>query len=76
MAFIKLEDFSGTIDCVVFASVYMDFEEFIKEDTIFFVKGEIDATRSEPNLKVGEVISLDKATEQSNAPVNVAHSTG
>ncbi|MFT7619003.1 MAG: DNA polymerase-3 subunit alpha [Planctomycetota bacterium] len=64
MAFIKLEDFSGTIDCVVFASVYQDIAQYIESDAILFFKGEVDTSRNEPNLKVSEVIPLEQAKSQ------------
>ncbi|MCB9831909.1 MAG: DNA polymerase III subunit alpha [Planctomycetes bacterium] len=64
MAFVKLEDFSGTIDCVIFASVYQDVAELVRTDEILFLRGEVDTSRSEPSLKVNEVIGLDRAKSQ------------
>ncbi|MCA9321985.1 MAG: DNA polymerase III subunit alpha, partial [Planctomycetes bacterium] len=61
MAFVKLEDFSGTADCVVFASIYAEFSELIKPDAILFLRGEVNRQRSEPSLKVNVVIPLDQA---------------
>ena len=64
MAFVKLEDFTASIDCVIFASVYQNVAELISTDAIVFFKGEVDTTRNEPNLKVNEVIALDDAKNQ------------
>ncbi len=64
MAFVKLEDFSGSIDCVIFASVYQDVADKISSDAIVFFKGEVDTSRNEPNLKVNEVISIEDAKSE------------
>ncbi len=61
MAFVKLEDFSGTVDCVIFASVYGDVADQIKADRILFFRGEVDKGRSAPSVKVNEVIPLSDA---------------
>jgi DNA polymerase III subunit alpha len=61
MAFVKFEDFSGTIDCVIFASIYAEVVDHIKTDNILFLRGELDRSREEPSLKVDEVIPLDAA---------------
>ena len=61
MAFVKFEDFSGTVDCVIFASIYAECHELIEQDAIVFLKGEVDQSRDEPSLKVEEVIPLDRA---------------
>ena len=64
MAFVKLEDFTGTVDCVVFASVYQEVADELAADAIVFLRGEVDTSRSEPSLKVNEVIPLEKAKNQ------------
>ncbi|MEE9393800.1 MAG: DNA polymerase III subunit alpha [Planctomycetota bacterium] len=61
MAFVKFEDFSGSIDAVIFASVYGEIAEHIKADNILFLRGEVDHSREEPNLKVNSVIPLEEA---------------
>ena len=61
MAFVKLEDFSGSVDCVIFASVYAEVGEHLKTDAILFFRGEVDQNRAEPNIKVNDVIPLEQA---------------
>ena len=64
MAFVSFEDFTGTVDGVVFASVYADAHEHVKEDSIVFLEGKVDRKRSNPVLIVDRIISLDEAREQ------------
>ncbi|MEZ6196024.1 MAG: DNA polymerase III subunit alpha [Planctomycetota bacterium] len=61
MAFVKFEDFTGTVDCVIFAAIYAEVADHIKTDNILFLRGELDRSREEPSLKVDEVIPLDAA---------------
>ncbi len=61
MAMITVEDSSGSIDGVVFSSVYPVVEPLLTDDRVLLFKGRVDRRREEPSLVVEEVIPLDDA---------------
>ncbi|MEA3345099.1 MAG: DNA polymerase III subunit alpha [Chloroflexota bacterium] len=50
MAFVQLEDLQGTIEVVVFPSIYRETKGLWQEDNILVVKGRVDTKRREPNI--------------------------
>lgn len=76
MAFVKFEDFTGSVDCVLFASVYGDMVEQITEDRILFLRGELDKSRGEPNIKVSGAISLEEAPQHLTRAVRLSLNRG
>jgi DNA polymerase-3 subunit alpha len=47
MAFISVEDFLGTIECIVFSSVYEGVKDFAHVDTVVWIEGETSAREDE-----------------------------
>ncbi len=47
MAFISVEDFLGTIECIVFSSVYETVRNFAHVDTVVWIEGETSAREDE-----------------------------
>jgi DNA polymerase-3 subunit alpha len=64
MAFVTLEDFSGSAEIIVFASVYAKVAELLNTDSMVAVSGRASA-REEEETKIlcNEVIPLDKVWE-------------
>ena len=61
MAFVTLEDFSGTVDGVVFGSVYPEVREHLKVDAPVFLQGKLDKSRDQPSIRVDAVIPAAEA---------------
>jgi len=71
MGFVTLEDIQGTIDLVVFPSVWARVEPIMEYDRIVLVEGRIDASGAEPKVLVDNittdfslVVSADSQTVQ------------
>ncbi len=58
MAFVRLADFSGTMDVVVFPKVYTEFKDVLEEDKCVAVKGKLSERNGEMNLLVDKVKRL------------------
>ena len=58
MAFLRLSDFSGTIEAVVFPKIYEEYKDLILEDTIVALKGKISKRNDEISLIVDKVKKL------------------
>jgi DNA polymerase-3 subunit alpha len=76
MAFVKLEDHSGSADCVLFASTYGEIVDLISEDNILFFKGELDKSRGAPNVKVSGAIALQDAPTKLTRSLRLRMETG
>jgi DNA polymerase III alpha subunit len=61
MAFVTLEDFTGTVDGVIFGSVWPEVRDHIKTDAGVFLQGKLDKRREAPSVKVDAVIPLAAA---------------
>jgi DNA polymerase-3 subunit alpha len=59
MAFLVLEDFSGTIDGVCFSGAWRDYKHLVVPNKIVFVAGELDASRDRPSIRVQRLIPLE-----------------
>lgn len=47
MAFIGVEDFLGTVECIIFSSVYEQVRDFVRPDTVIWIEGETSAREDE-----------------------------
>lgn len=63
MAFVTLEDPGGSIQAVIFGSVFADVRHVVLPDARIFLKGKVDMRRDEPQIIVDEVIPFAKAPE-------------
>ncbi|MFQ5427261.1 MAG: DNA polymerase III subunit alpha, partial [Gaiellales bacterium] len=59
MAFVRLDDLSGSAEVVMFNSVYGDARELVEEDGLLLVKGRIDHKDGETKLVALEVSGLE-----------------
>ena len=58
MAFVKLDDLSGSAEAVVFNSVYTEARELVESDAILLVRGRVDHKEGEVKLIALEVSEL------------------
>src|SRR5438128_8155256 len=57
----KLEDFTGSVECVMWPDDYLRSKDEIHEDRICFVKAAVERTRDEPGLVIGQILSVEQA---------------
>jgi len=63
MALFELEDFVGSVKCVIFPRDYERAQEWIADDRVVFVRATIDTSREEPGLKVSDVYPAERGRE-------------
>ncbi|MDA1193996.1 MAG: DNA polymerase III subunit alpha, partial [Planctomycetota bacterium] len=61
MGVFELEDFSGTVECVVFARTYAEIAPLLEPDRIVLVDGSVDRSRESPNVRVDRVVPIEEA---------------
>jgi DNA polymerase-3 subunit alpha len=59
MAFFKLDDFSGSCDCLMFSKSFSEFSELIRPESTILIKGKLESSGDAIKLHVDEAISLD-----------------
>lgn len=59
MAFVTLEDFTGSIEAVVFPRVYEEYAPLLAEDTCIIVKGKISGRNGERSIIIEGVKKID-----------------
>ena len=71
MAMLTVEDKSGRIDAVVFASNYPVYGPLLTQDAVLFLKGKVDRKREQPNILIDEAIPPEQAAEQLTRRVRI-----
>jgi DNA polymerase III subunit alpha len=71
MVFMRLDDLSGSIETVVFNSVYGSARDFLAADAILVVKGRVDHKEGETKLVAMEVVPFEATPERSEVLLRV-----
>jgi len=64
MAHLTLEDLTGTCEGVLFPESYAKFRHLVEKDKVVLVKGRLDLQRDPPNIRVSEVIAVERAAKK------------
>jgi DNA polymerase-3 subunit alpha len=62
MGFFQLEDFSGMVECVVFARTFADLGHLLEPDAIVVLDGRVSRDRDTPSVHVNRVVPIDEAS--------------
>ncbi len=60
----KLEDFTGSAECVMWPDDYLRHKDLIGEDRICFVVAAVERTREEPGLVISRVLTVEQAQRE------------
>jgi DNA polymerase-3 subunit alpha len=55
----KIEDFTGSVECVMWPEDFVRYKDLIAEDQIVFVQGAVERTREEPGLVLTRILSVE-----------------
>jgi DNA polymerase-3 subunit alpha len=59
----KLEDVTGTIECVMWPDDFARYKDEFREDRICVVKAAVERTREEPGLVLARILTLEQARQ-------------
>ncbi len=71
MAFATIEDLFGSVEAVIFPSVYSSVSDLLVEDAPVFLQGEVQKEEKNAKVLVDKIISMEKAEEEWTATVHV-----
>ena len=60
----KLEDFTGTVECVMWPDDFVQFKDMIAEDKICFVQGIVEKRTDEPILQLTKVLTIEQGQKE------------
>jgi len=63
MAFVSLEDLSGTMDGVCFSGTWTEFKSILAPGRVVFLQGELDSLRDPPSVRIKAVIPIEEASK-------------
>ena len=75
MAFVTLEDLSGSVEMVVFPEVYQASAELLKSDTPLLVSGTLDVGEETCKLMAREIVSLQEVNQRQTSRVHIRLTT-
>ncbi|MCF8412000.1 MAG: DNA polymerase III subunit alpha [Melioribacteraceae bacterium] len=61
MAFFKLDDFSGSCECLMFASVYEKFGQYVQPEATIMITGRLESSGDAVKLHAEEIMPLNEA---------------
>lgn len=61
MAFFRLDDFSGSCECLMFSKVYEKFGKYLKDDEIIFIRGKSESSGDAIKIHIDEVFTPEEA---------------
>jgi DNA polymerase III subunit alpha len=64
MAFFKLDDFSGSCECIMFGKIFSEFGELIVPESTIMVMGKLESSGDAIKLHAEEVIDLSKVADK------------
>lgn len=64
MAFFKIDDFSGSCECLMFSKIYKEYGEHIREESTVLVKGRLESSGDAVKLHVDEAMPLIDARKR------------
>lgn len=60
----KVEDFTGSVECVMWPDDYARFKDEVQPDRVCFVKGSVERSREEPGLILTRIMSIEQAQRE------------
>lgn len=65
MAFVTVEDYTGSVELILFSSCYDECKENVVDDNLVLITGRVTTREGEsPKVIVSELVALDKLTER------------
>lgn len=72
MAFVEIEDLSGSVDVVVFPKTYQEYKEYLTEDRLVVIQGKVDVRDEKVQIIADSAEDYALAhSNQTNVPVRV-----
>lgn len=72
MAFFKIDDFSGSCECLMFSKIYKEYGQYLKEEEPLFILGNIESSGDNVKIHVNKVLPIEIAREEFAQSVKIS----
>jgi len=72
MAFFTIDDFTGSCDCLMFASTYKEYGKYLAQEAPVYLSGRPESSGDAIKLHIEEVIPLDQTREKLTKRVKIS----
>ncbi|MHB9013625.1 MAG: DNA polymerase III subunit alpha [Ignavibacteriaceae bacterium] len=72
MAFLTLDDFSGSCEALVFSKTYAKYGKYLSEEECVFIIGKPESSGDAIKIQIDDVIPLESARERFTESINIA----
>jgi DNA polymerase III subunit alpha len=71
MAFFKLDDFSGSCECLMFSKVYEEYGKYIQEEECVLIFGKTESSGDAIKLHIDKVIPLQESKKELTESIRI-----
>ena len=64
MAFFRIDDFSGSCECLMFSKIYKEYGQYLKEEEPIFIFGNLESSGDTVKIHVNKVLSIESARNE------------
>lgn len=71
MAFFKLDDFSGSCECIMFSKIYEEYSKYIQEEECVLIIGKTESSGDAVKLHIDKVIPLQETKNELTESIKI-----
>ncbi len=71
MAFLTIDDFAGSCECIMFSKIFSSDGEYVEKEEPVLVIGRLESSGDAVKIHVNELVPLDKAREEHSKSINI-----
>lgn len=71
MAFVKLNDFDGVLDCTIFSSSWEKMRNTLEVGGVYAIKGNVDVSRETPSFIVDSIVDIQTLEQQAISSIHI-----
>jgi DNA polymerase-3 subunit alpha len=71
MAFFRIDDFSGSCECLMFSKVYKEYGQYLLEEEPLFIFGNLESSGDTVKIHVNKVLPIENAREEMAQSVKI-----
>ncbi len=71
MAFLSLEDLEGSVEVLIFPSVFKETAQYLKPNAVIFVRGRLSLRDDQPKIITNEIVPIEEVRQKYTASVTV-----
>jgi DNA polymerase-3 subunit alpha len=71
MAFFKLDDFTGSCECIMFSKTFDEFGKYVREDEPVLAIGNLESSGDAVKIHISKIIPMEKVNDELTESVRI-----